>query len=198
MSRDNFISDNLIKIRENLRQNPVKSGAPDGGSMPSSAQNPVVPELSAEKSADIHIAQGLPQPAPRMQTRAPGLDRDRRELSGRIRRDYSCVAAELENMEKKRQEAAVFLEFLQKHQNELDAMDLSADGSSRELDRLAWEYYRMAGRWRAFSSSDSVQGRAEEGAVRNDSSGAKGVWLVAGAILLGAIIVSVALLVSFL
>ena len=198
MSRDNFISDNLIKIRENLRQNPVKTGAADSFGQSSPVHNPTAPEETAGKSAEITFVSELPQLAPRMQTRTPELDRDRRELAGRIRRDYSCVAAELENMEMKRREAAVFLEFLQKHQRELESMDFSAEGSSRELDRLAWEYYRMAGRWRAFSSGAS--GRAAVGAEGEprEAAGKTALWGVSVAILLGAVIVSIALLVSFL
>jgi hypothetical protein len=198
MSRDNFISDNLIKIRENLRQNPVKTGAADGLGSSFPVQNSSAREDSAGKSAEITFASELPQPAPRMQTRTPELDRDRRELAGRIRRDYSCVAAELENMEMKRREAAVFLEFLQKHQRELESMDFSAEGSSRELDRLAWEYYRMAGRWRAFSSGTSVRETpGAEGGPR-EAAGKTALWGISVAILLGAVIVSIALLVSFL
>ena len=96
MSRDNFISDNLINIRENLRQNPLKAPAPEESRNLSAPESQGIP--SAQKSAECRFAPELPQPAPRMQTRTPELDRERRELAGRIRRDYSCVAAEVENM----------------------------------------------------------------------------------------------------
>ena len=193
MSRDNFISDNLIKIRENLRQNPVKSSI--------SEEVPPAPASQDNgahlKSGEMRFAPELPQPAPRMQTRTPELDRERRELAGRIRRDYSCVAAELDNMELKRKEAAVFLEFLSRHQKALDSVDVDAENSSRELDRLAWEYYRMAGRWRAFSDSRSTSGIQEDHANnrRNDRSG---TWMTPAAILLGAVIISIILAASFL
>ena len=195
MSRDIFISDNLIKIRENLRQNPVKSPAADEPRINFGADNAKV-ELS--ENSNIRFAPELPQPAPRMQTRTPELDRERRELAGRIRRDYSCVAAEVESMEKKRKEAAVFLEFLARQQKELDAVDVDDDGASRELDRLAWEYYRMSGRWRAFSAGSAAQGMPESESVRKGCAGQRNSWLIPAAILLGSALVSIALLVSFL
>lgn len=196
MSRDNFISDNLIKIRENLRQNPVKSPVPGDDNTLSPVQNYSSQEASA--GASLRFAPELPQPAPRMQTRAPELDRERRELAGRIRRDYSCAAAELENMEQKRKEATLFLEFLEKHQRELEAVDFNADGASRELDRLTWEYYRLAGRWRAFSSGSSAVGSGEEVSRSHECTCRRTAWLTPVAILIGAAVVSIALLASFL
>ena len=157
-----------------------------------------LPEGNSAKNTSSVFASELPLPAPRMQTRAPELDRERRELAGRIRRDYSCVAAELEAMDKKRSEAIAFLEFLTKHQKELDLVNVDLDGSSRELDRLAWEYYRMVGRWRAFSTSGSDTLRMLEKETGNGHSERRFNWLVPAAILLGAVMVSVSLFVSFL
>ena len=195
MSRDNFISDNLINIREKLRQNPVKSPADEINV--SLLEKNSASVNKQENSSSVFVSE-LPPPAPRMQTRAPGLDRERRELAGRIRRDYSWVAAELEAMDKKRCEATAFLEFLAKHQKEIDSINVDLDGSARELDSLVWEYYRMAGRWKAFSSSVSDVAGTQENGSNNGRTERRSCWLVPAAILLGAVIVSVSLLVSFL
>ena len=55
MSRDNFISDNLIKIRENLRQNPVKSPVADEPRINFSADNAKVDISITTTSARLKI-----------------------------------------------------------------------------------------------------------------------------------------------
>lgn len=186
MARDNFISDNLINIREQLRQdqgqhNPVDSAAVN---------------LSTVSTAETQkeLPSELPVPAPRMQLRTPELDRERRELIGRIRRDYTLAAAELEQMDFVKKEALYFMDFLSEQQKKLESLDLEKSNISKDLDRYAWEYYQRSGRWRAFSSGTPQKENIEQPqyAVRNGSK------LTAAAIIVSALIISGSILIVFL
>ncbi|MBQ4314808.1 MAG: hypothetical protein IJC21_05145 [Lentisphaeria bacterium] len=185
MSRDNFISDNLINIRESLRK---EQSAQAIDSATSNGTETQTHEPAKRMPSE------LPAPAPRMQLRAPELDRERRELIGRIRRDYTLTAAELEQMDIARKEAAVFMEFLANQQNTLEKLDLDRNDISRELDRLAWEYYQRSGRWRAFSSG-TAQKESSEPAHTTVRTGSR---LTAAAIIISALLISGTILAVFL
>ena len=182
MARDNFISDNLINIREQLRQDQNTQTATDFVQ-----QEQKINETEPRQN----MPSGLPAPAPRMQVRTPELDRERRELIGRIRRDYTLVSAELENMERKTKEAAAFMEFLAAHQTSLENIDFDRNDISRELDRLSWEYYQRSGRWRAFSSGEIKENtNLSEQPVRQ-SNKATVIAIIISAIMISATILAV-------
>ena len=186
MARDNFISDNLINIREQLRQDQ---------SLTVSDKDTFPQQASFREDEQEKMPPKLPAPAPRMQVRTPELDRERRELIGRITRDYTLVAAELERMEQKKQEAHAFMEFLAKHQKSLETVDFDRSDISRELDRLSWEYYQHSGRWRAFSKGEQQTAVSSETAQHTVSTGSR---FTAVSIIISAIIISASILVVFL
>ena len=185
MARDNFISDNLINIREKLRQDSVVQTADVSAAS-------VVPETVGTQVA--HPAE-LPAPAPRMQVKKPELDYERRTLIGKIRRDYTLAAAELEIAEKKQLETTGFMQFLSEHQKALEAVDFDRPDISRELDRLTWEYYQHAGRWKAFARENSVSESVSSAPSIQPHSSNK---LLAAAIIISSIIISITLLAVFI
>ena len=188
MARDNFISDNLIDIRERLRKDQNVQNVQNDNTP--AVQAPVQTAEPQQK-----VSYELPAPAPRMQLRNPELDRERRELTGRIRRDYTLVAAELENMEKKKAEAISFMDFLSNHQKALEGLDFDKSDISRELDRLTWEYYQRSGRWRAFSNGEHSTAETNEPVHQTVPAGGK---FTAVAIIISAIMISATILAVFL
>ena len=183
MARDNFISDNLINIREKLRQDTAVQNTDSAANF-----------VQTEKIDNVSIPQELPTPAPRMQVKTPELDHERRALIGKIRRDYTLAAAELEIAENKKHETAVFMKFLADQQKALENLDFDRTDISRELDRLTWAYYQHAGRWRAFSPEKSEQRtvNAVSEVPRQNNV------LLAAAIVISAVIISVTLLAVFM
>lgn len=182
MARDNFISDNLIHIREKLRQEQIaqQSGAADAH-LQESVNTQFVPSE-------------LPPPAPRMQVKAPEIDRERRALIGKIRRDYTLASAELEFAEMKKRETASFMQFLADQQIAIESLDLNRTDISRELDHLTWEYYQRAGRWKAFSSNTGdtpSQTTAADTQPQNNK-------ILAIAVIVSAIIISTSILAALL
>ena len=129
MARDNFISDNLINIREKLRQDTAVQNIDTAANF-----------VQTEKSDRVSVPQELPTPAPRMQVKTPEFDHERRALIGKIRRDYTLAAAELEIAENKKHETAVFMKFLADQQKALENLDLDRTDISRELDRLMQDF----------------------------------------------------------
>lgn len=184
MARDNFISDNLINIREKLRQD-------------SSVQiSDTVAASAPSETANTHVStpSELPVPAPRMQVKKPELDYERRTLIGKVRRDYTLASAELEIAGKKQQETAKFMQFLSEHQKALESVDFDRPDISRELDRLTWEYYQHAGRWRAFAQENVVSESATSSVKIQPHSNK----LLAVSIIIAAVIISATLLVVFI
>ena len=182
MARDNFISDNLIHIREKLRQ--------EQSIQPSESVDMHQPEHTNTRS----VPSELPPPAPRMQVQAPEIDRERRALIGKIRRDYTLAAAELEFTEIKKREISSFMHFLADQQKAIESLDLDRTDISRELDHLTWEYYQRAGRWKAFScnSADTAsQTTAADVHPQNNK-------FLAVAVIISSIIISASILAALL
>ena len=181
MARDNFISDNLIHIREKLRQeqNILSSESAD---------------IQQTEPINTQLPKGLPVPAPRMQVNAPEIDRERRALIGRIRRDYTLAAAELEFTETKKRETAAFMQFLAEQQKSVESLDIDRSDISRELDHLTWEYYQRAGRWKAFSSN-TAENLSQQTAAAPPSQNNK---LLSISIIISSMIISAAILAALL
>ena len=190
MARDNFISDNLINIRDRLREKPVSQDEPFFV-----AENSVTAgKGTAEKSATAPLVSTLAQPAPRMQTGNPDIERDRRELAGRIHHDYSTASAELEILETRRAETEKYMRFLAGQQESVSAVDPDDSKARRELDRLAWEYCQMAGRWQAFFEKNANNAVAQDAPSFPHGS----MKAVVAAVIISSLIISATLLVVFL
>lgn len=189
MPRDNFISDNLINIREQLRKDHSDKKSSDV-----ELPDPVVNTADSQGSREFLLRE-LPVTSPRMTSLAPHVESAKRELAGKIRHDYSRVAAELENLDRKRVEAVGFMEFLASHKETVEKLDCDSDLSSKELDKLSYEYYLRSGRWKAFQTAGAVDAaRLNEPAVHSPLN-SKSLII---AIIASALIISATLLVVFL
>jgi|GEM_PF-3287676 len=139
MAKNDFISDNLVHMRERLKENAAKAG--------SSAP---VPASGAEPEF-------APKPLDRIVTREPGPNRmddpvrRKRELMEKLERDRAAVAAAIEVESGKLEELRRFdhaLEELERDFRQLGPMD-TPEGA-RELEKLSFAHYRAAGRASVF------------------------------------------------
>ena len=122
MPKNDFISDNLVHMRDRLKENAAKAAVP--GAVPSAVREPEPekPRLSAR------------QP---MRSASGGDDdflRQKREFEGSLERDRAAAAAALEELDRA---------FRQLGPAE------SAE-TRRELEKLRFAHYRAAGRASAF------------------------------------------------
>lgn len=133
MSREDFISDRLVDIRQRFRQ-------PAGEMKGSSA-----PENSA-------------LPAMRGSGETAAADRDRRDLEGRLRRDSAQVSRLLEIDEQRRKETELFGktvdECLQGILALEDGSKLSYNEYSRKVEELRIKYFSAYGRFSAQNNGE--------------------------------------------
>ncbi|MGF0034871.1 hypothetical protein [Victivallis vadensis] len=142
MPRSDYISDNLVNIRDRLKQNYAKTA-----------------EAATEKPEAVSDTPPVPAPAP-LSTRTPAfphagrneeLERARRDLEGRLLRDIAATTAELEQERIRRQELEKFLAVLNRNHTEFQQLGNSGDPDfARKLERLRGEYFQAAGRVSAF------------------------------------------------
>ena len=174
MAKNDFISDNLVHMRERLKENAARAGAP--------AAVPREDKTGTESA-----------PPPPLSTR----DRQRRDFGCRLERDRAAVAAELELESRKIAE-------LERFSQALDSLEQGfrnlAPGETpevlREFEKLRFAYYRASGRVSAFlkGGGDSASAPEREG-IRH---GTTAVWMpVAAAMVVSALIVAVTLIVLF-
>ena len=189
MPRSDYISDNLVNIRDRLKQNYAKAAE----------AAPEPPEAAA----------GTPAPAP-LSARTPALprsgrneelERARRDLEGRLLRDIAATGAELELERARRQELEKFLAVLNRSHTEFRQLGDSSDPEfARKLERLRGEYFQAAGRISAFElrrNPGGGIGPADADPKRFGRLMFEALPLMI-ALLAGALIVAAALLIIFL
>jgi len=201
MSREDFISDNLVDMREKLRRNyaamnaqmqksrsvtdpgnapaPAPVSAPDAGATdaPSAAPEPETAPLSAPKM------QALPPPLPR--SAAPDdLERSKRELEGALHRDHARIRKELELLQTKKEEQEAFFTALMEFLKELEQTT-----DRRQLDLLRLRYLEAQGRAQAYLGDASGAPRSAQEEPRTMGRiFAEGMPYLVGAILSALII----------
>lgn len=183
MKRDHYISDHLMDMRERFRQQHQEQQTEPLDAPESSETG----ETGAVADVSSPI---LPPPAPRMAERDSSLARERRELEGRVRQDYAQLSAEMESLEQHRRENELFLQALKQVLAAFDTVKTAAD-----LEALYRLYYPAAGRWRGTRPANY----ARETAVPeyDNRSGRGAVWLLASAVVVGAALIAVVLLLLF-
>lgn len=183
MPRDKFISDNLINIRDRLRENYESRSAKD--------REPAE-RSGAEQEREIHLDLKNPVSPPAGQgARSP--EREYNEFAGRLQHDLAAVGKTLEELAAKRNAAEQFREDLVDVSNRLQ--ELSVQDSQdffRELDRLKISYFQSAGEAAGLSPEAKT-----EAAVPSPVPAATGNYLVAVAILIGAAAVCTTLALLF-
>ncbi len=180
MPRDHFISDNLINIRDRLRQNYEMNNAQSAAKHDASGP-------------EIHI--DLKNPV--IQTPASGgrsAEREYNELAGRIQHDLAAVSAELEELSGKQDALEKFRSRLCDLGAELQNMDTAESlAFFREFDRLRINYFQSSGEVSCIrNKQQTVQLPVQETAARGRRD-----FLLPSAILVAALIIALTLLVIF-
>lgn len=189
MPRDQFISDNLIDIRDRLRENyqSIKT---------SRKQDPAAPSAEPSAAPEIHLDLKAPvlqaQPAP-----GRSADREFNEFSGALEHDLAAVAAELAFAEEQHKALEKFREQLKstaENLNRLPAGD--SPDYFREFDRLRITYFQVSGAaapYRKQASSGAVKPAAPP---EEPARSSKNI-LPAAAIVLAAAMISLTLILLF-
>lgn len=139
MPKNDFISDNLVHMRERLKENAAKAGS--SAPVPASGEEPEI----APKSLDRVV---MREPGP---NRIDDPVRRKRELMEKLERDRAAVAAAIEVESAKLEELRRFdhaLEELERDFRRLGPVD-TPEGV-RELEKLCFAHYRAAGRASVF------------------------------------------------
>ena len=184
MPRDKFISDNLINIRDHLRQNcaiMAQQNAP-----------------SSENTADpgeIHL--DLKNPVPMGGGSARSAEREYNEFTGRLQHDLAAIGAELSNIEIKQKEFSNFNARLLETIKSLQELPVqNSQDFFREFDRLRIMYFQYAGRVSAYRNNEkSLPQQTAE--VTPQQPKAKHDILLALSILISALLISLTLLIVF-
>lgn len=181
MSRDNFISDQLVDMRAQLRdryehlhhQEHAETAAPQQKSEPAPEAAATEPPASAKYLPTI-----------RHSGENGESDRERRELEGRIIHDQAALDLEREFLRRKLDELEKFSAVLENSRDRLE---------NEDAGRIALDYFAARGRWSAFENASAVA--VPE--TRNSSGEGKGAYWVAGAVLAGSIAVALVLIALF-
>lgn len=168
MSRDNFISDHLVDMRFH-RQEP--EAAPAEETTPEPAPAKEAPDPAKYLPSLRHAAEN------------DDLDRERRDLEGRIIHDLAALDREREILQTKLAELEKFSEVLTDARSRLEHDDVR---------KIAPEYFAARGRWSAFDRENPEA--VAESAPRAEGRGA---YWIAGAVLVGSVIVALALIAVF-
>ncbi len=193
MPRNDYISDNLVNMRDRLKQNYANpaDAAPSAGSL----STPTVPQTDpVATQASGSVARN---------GRGDDLERTRRDLEGRLQRDLAAVSTELQLEITRRQELEKFLAVLNRVSGEVDSLreETVRDAEyARRLERLRIEYFQAAGRVSAFERH--AEGRAGMGREELPPRTFGRLFFESLPLLIGmivaALIVAAALLLSFL
>ena len=183
MPRDNFISDNLINIRDRLRENYESRSAKDRA--PAEQSRP-------EVEREIHLDLKNPvSPSLGQGGRSP--EREYNEFAGRLQHDLAAVGTALEELAVRRSAAEEFRASLVDVSDQLQGLAVQDHPDFfRELDRLKISYFRSAGK----AAGLSIEAKAET-AAPPPSPCSTGNYLPALAILLGAAAVCITLVLLF-
>ena len=106
MAKHDFISDNLVHMRERLKENAARAGA---------SVSAVRDEKPARESAPLLSER------PAVGLRGEGFDRQRRDFGCRLERDRASVAAELELESQKIAELERFAKALEGMEKQMSA-----------------------------------------------------------------------------
>ncbi len=191
MARRDYISDNLVDIRDRLRQyaKPIETTAEDPrldlplrSAVPAVQPSPIRPVAApAAPSSSVRTAVA----------RGEEFERSCRDLQGRIGRDLAEVSAELELLGERQRELEKFRSVLNHVSEELARLP-AAPEQEKALEHLRIEYFQASGRAAAFGlRPGSVPLRTGGGEPAEKSFGRLflealpiGFFLLAGAVIL--------------
>jgi len=167
--KNDYISDNLITIRDRLRES-----------------------ASAMRETPVRAPAASPAPAPEaaVSRRQEEGERAKLDLSGRLAHDLAEIEGDLEKLSKRSEALQQLQKNLVSLQEKLQAATPAAlqNGFAAETDRLRMEYFRLRGTFDAWlrKTEDPVRG----GTFQPAGDSLADAWIIAGAIVLGAAMVA--------
>lgn len=188
MSRKAYISDHLIYMGDRLQRNYEKLHA--NGESAGSETTQQLPGSSG--AADDGVKKHFLPSLRKKNVPERKNDRERRELEGRVIHDLAKSECELELLQKELNEVQNFYNTLEKTYARL--MEIAESSETFDLAPLQAEYFAASGRRQAFAKNQPAMDNIPEIYPRYSNSGN---WIVAGAIIVSGIIVSLVLLGIF-
>ncbi len=190
MNRKDYISDNLINIRDRLRQpRPMPDSTTGTPAAPENTASPAPPERMSTAAP--------PQTRAAVRREADGM-RAQSDLLNRIAHDAAELAGEAELAEQTLHDSRALRDLLLALEEKTGQLSPEKDGANfaRNVDNLRLEYFRIAGKRNAMRRAGGHVPRGEE-------TGRGREWLLpavilAGAMLLSAILVAIAMAAVFL
>lgn len=189
MSRKDYISDNLVNIRDRLRQSP---GAPEDSVTPEEPAAAVAPEVEPAPLA----AEPAPVSGAVVRREADG-DRAKRDLQCRLGHESAAVETELRLLAERLEELGKLKVLFAETSRKLEETTPEKSGSlfAREVDMLRIEFFRLAGRREADTAP--VPGKEANASSVSGRELLLAGGMVAAAVLIGAVIIGGAIAVVF-
>ncbi len=184
MDRKGYISDNLVNIRDRLKQQsaatPESADVPTPGSTPNAAAN----APASGRAAERRMAAG---------------DDARRDLACRVARDLSRFETEEKRCRERAEELAKLQSLFRTLQEKVDAVTPETHGAlfAREMDLLRIEYFRLLGRCEKSPGNNPAAGTGLEERRNLGREVRFACGVIAGAIVLGAAIVAAVVALVF-
>lgn len=214
MARKEYISDHLVNMREHLKRNyekfhqnaaahsnddsdPESVPAENGVSWDDSAvgQAAVENKTDEAKNAAPETPANLRyMPSIRKGSGNDAAVRERRELEGKVIRDLNLSETRIRLLEQKLAETKQFHQVLKNTHEELLKIAESEDASA--LNMLQAKYHAASGRWQAFESPENLSAFSPR-TIPSNGIGPREMWILAGAILGGCVILSLVLVGIF-
>ncbi|MDR0932871.1 MAG: hypothetical protein LBM70_07640 [Victivallales bacterium] len=186
MAKNDYVSDNLLHMREILQENTARIAANSRGDSPNDNIAEPSPKLS-DKTLVIR----------KNTSRNDELDRQRRDFEYRLLRDRAAIAAELELESQKIAELENFSKTLDQLNAEFSRQEFSESSDcQRELEKLRFGYFRAAGRVAPFRKEQANVFSSSSDGKNHAATGAK-TGLLAIAVVIGALIIAGTLLGLF-
>ncbi|MGE4565499.1 MAG: hypothetical protein AB7F32_11560 [Victivallaceae bacterium] len=188
MSRKDYISDNLVNIRDRLRQST------------GTAEEPAAPEEAATVGSESVPTPSLAEPAPAAEAvvrREADGDRAKRDLQCRLGHESAAVETELRLLEERIGELGKLKVLFAETARKLEETTPEKSGSlfAREVDMLRIEFFRLAGRREADTAP--VPGKEMNSSALCGRELLLTGGMVAAAVLIGAVIIGGAIAVVF-
>lgn len=185
MAKNDFISDNLVHMRERLKENAARAGAPAPAVREERPDRKPAPPLFDRESMRQAVT-----------PRGDGFDRQRRDFGCRLERDRASVAVEVELESQKMAELERFAKTLEELENDFRNLPPGDTPEvQREFEKVRFAYYRAAGRVSVFLKEGAEPPAPPE---RESSRRGTATWMpVAAAMIISALIVSLTLVMLF-
>ncbi len=191
MPKSDYISDNLVNIRERLKQN--------NRALEGTAKNPIATSTESVKETS-QVPLLVAHSASSRSGRSEELERLRHDLGDRLRRDMAATSVELEQAKLQVQELEKFSKSLECVHTEFLQLGSDSGELALQLDRLRSEYFRASGRASAFSQfgRSGVTPHSPDPEPKTWGRMVYEALPLALAIFLSALVIAIALLVSLL